>query len=134
MTCGFSGYDKFYLGCRHKYFFQLHEVLHLLSQSSGIWKPHWSCAGFASLSFGRFVSISALPHWDVTHGALVLKWLLGIKRKKSTVIHWILVLAFTKVEALRIILLFVLFRAQRWIHQKGPRLGVSRNSGNLYQS
>lgn len=48
-----------------------------------------------------------------------------------TVIHLVLILAFFKVEALGIILLFVSLRAQRWIHQNDQQLEVSRNPGNL---
>lgn len=48
-----------------------------------------------------------------------------------TVIHLVLILAFFKGEASRIILLFVLLRAQRWIHQNDQQLEVSRNPGNL---
>lgn len=48
-----------------------------------------------------------------------------------TVMHLVLILAFFKVEALRIILLFILLRAERWIHQNDQQLEVSRNPGNL---
>lgn len=47
------------------------------------------------------------------------------------VILLVLILAFLKIEALRIILLFVLLRAQRWIHQSSQQLEVSRNPGSL---
>lgn len=73
MTCSFSGSDKFYLEFRHEYFLAAWIAASLLSQACGIWKLNWSCAGFAHLSFVRFVSISALLHWDVTRGALILK-------------------------------------------------------------